>query len=419
MRVSIITYGSLGDVRPLVALGAGLVRAGHGVVLPADREFRGLVERHGLEFRPLAGDVRAVTQGGGAADTLFRRGANPVQLTRALVRMAQDHGEAWTREYLEASRGCDLLVAAGLGFYTGIGIAEALGIPWAGVGLQPVGPTRAFPPPLMTPPAVRLPGAVNLALHLALMQVVWQGFRPAINRARRTVLGLPPIPLAGPGPRMMREEPPLLYAYSPQVVPKPADWPAFMHVTGWWFLDERADWQPPVSLRRFLDAGPPPAYVGFGSMGGYDPAATTALVLEALGGRRAVVSAGWGGLNASALPPSVYGLESAPHDWLFPRMAAVVHHGGAGTTAAALRAGVPSFVVPFLGDQPFWGARVHALGVGPAPLPRKDLTPSRLAAALAQMDDPAMRARAADLGARIRAEDGVGAAVRILEEAVR
>ncbi|WP_431856187.1 glycosyltransferase [Azospirillum sp.] len=418
MRVSIITYGSQGDVRPLVALGAGLVRAGHSVVFPADREFRPLIERHGLEHRPLSGDVRAVTQGD-AASTLFRRGVNPVQLTRALVRMAQDYGEAWTREYLEASRGCDLLVTAGLCFYTGIGIAESLGIPWAGVGLQPMGPTRAFPPPLMKPPAIRLPGVVNVALHLALMQVIWQGFRPSINRARRSVLGLPPMPLAGPGPRMMREEPPLLYAHSPQVLPKPADWPAFCQVTGFWFLDEGAGWEPPVSLRRFLDDGPPPVYVGFGSMGGYDPAATTALVLEALGDRRAVLSAGWGGLDATALPPTVYGLEAAPHDWLFPRMAAVVHHGGAGTTAAALRAGVPGFVVPFLGDQPFWGARVHALGVGPAPLSRAELTPSRLAAALALMDDPDMRARAVDLGARIQAEDGVATAVRILEAAVR
>lgn len=418
MRIAIMTYGSQGDIRPLVALGAGLVRAGHHVVLPADREFRPLIERHGVEHRPLSGDVRAVTSGHAAAQALFRRGTNPLQLTRSLVQMGQEHAEAWTREFRDAARGADVVVGAGLGFYAGIGVAEALDLPFVGAALQPIAPTRAFPPPMMTPPRLPLPGPVNYFLHLALMNLVWLGFRSSTNRARRSVLDLPPMPLSGTGPWVMREKPPLLYGHSPQVLPKPADWPDFLHVTGYWFLDEGETYEPPVGLRRFLDAGPPPVYVGFGSMGGYDPGATTALVLDALGGRRAVLSAGWGGLDPSDLPPNVYGLESAPHDWLFARMSAVVHHGGAGTTAAALRAGVPSLVVPFLGDQPFWGQRVHALGVGPAPLPRAKLTPSRLAAAFAMMEDRSMRDRASDLGARIRAEDGIGNAVRILETSV-
>src|SRR5690606_35862025 len=157
-----------------------------------------------------------------------------------------------------------------------------------------------------------------------------------------------------------------------------------VHITGYLFLDEQAGWQPPPALEAFLDAGEPPVYIGFGSMAGRDPEAMTALVVEALAlcGRRGLLLTGWGGLHAGAVPESIFVLDAAPHSWLFPRMAAVVHHGGAGTTAEGLRAGVPAVVVPFLFDQPFWGARIEALGVGPAPIPRKQLTAARLAGAI-------------------------------------
>ncbi|OWY59323.1 UDP-glucose--sterol glucosyltransferase, partial [cyanobacterium TDX16] len=146
---------------------------------------------------------------------------------------------------------------------------------------------------------------------------------------------------------------PVLYSYSPSVVPPPADYPASVAVTGYWFLDDAQDWQPPADLLAFLDAGAPPVYVGFGSMAGTDAAAKTRLVIAALqqSGQRGVLASGWGGLQASDLPESVFLLEQAPHDWLFPRMATVVHHGGAGTTAAGLRAGKPSVICPFIADQ--------------------------------------------------------------------
>lgn len=412
MRFAIITYGSQGDIRPFVALGKGLLRAGHSVVFPADREFRALIERHGLEYRPLSGDLRAVT-GAGIADDLFRKGADPVTMTRTMVRLGQEHSLAWTKEYWDAATGADVIVTSGLAIYVGIAVAEKLGLPVVGVGLQPLAPTRAFPPPFMPPR--RLPGWVNHALHFALLQMFWQMFRPSTNRARREVLGLKPS-FIGPGPRLMREKWPTPYAISPHVVPRPDDWPDFVRMTGFWFLDEGEGFVPPPGLARFLDSGPPPVYVGFGSMGGFDPAETTALVLNALNGRRAILAKGWGGLDPSALPPTVYGLESAPHDWLFPRVSAVVHHGGAGTTAAGVRAGVPAVVVPFIADQPFWGARLHALGVAPTPIPRNRLTADALASAIAATDDPGMRARAAALGARVWAEDGVGNAVRFIEE---
>ncbi len=188
-------------------------------------------------------------------------------------------------------------------------------------------------------------------------------------------------------------------------------------MTGYWFLDAAADWTPPAALMKFLNSGKPPVYIGFGSMGSRKPAATAALVLAALdrSGQRGILLSGWGGLSQANLPDTVLMVESIPHSWLFPRMAAVVHHGGAGTTAAGLRAGVPSIVIPFFGDQLFWGQRVAKLGVGTAPIPRKQLTVELLAQAIDRaVTDPVMIRQAANLGAKIQAEDGIAHAVAVI-----
>jgi sterol 3beta-glucosyltransferase len=231
---------------------------------------------------------------------------------------------------------------------------------------------------------------------------------------RRDVLRLP----AAKGQARLRGRPvPMLYAYSEAVVPRPADWDENTLVTGYWFLDAPAGWQPPAELERFLAGGSPPVYIGFGSMFMAGGAQTTALVLKALdlAGQRAVLATGWGGLTAASATDQVYCLEDVPHDWLFPQMAAVVHHGGAGTTGASLRAGRPAVVCPLVGDQPFWGRRVAELGVGPEPLPKSKLTAERLAEAIGlAVTDAGMRQRAAALGEIIRSEDGVGRAVAFI-----
>lgn len=415
MRVLVTTFGSQGDIRPLVALGAGLRAAGHEVVFPSDRTFQSLIERHGLRFIALDGDLRAAMAA--AEQDVFRRGTSPFALMRALGGYARELAVPWARQLQEAAQGADVVFAAGLGFYPGLNLAEAVGALPIGVALAPVAPTRAFPPPLIPPR--RLPGFANLALHTAMLGLVWASLRKSVNQARREVHGLPPMTLAGVARAMKREGWPMLHAYSPALVPPPSDWPDTLHVTGAWHLEEAASWQPSAALARFLSEGPPPVYVGFGSMGGYDPVETTRLVLRALGGRRAVLAAGWGGLSeALELPPEIHALDEAPHDWLMPRMAAAVHHGGAGTTHAVARAGIPSIVVPFLGDQPFWAWRLELLGAAPRPIPRRRLTAESLAAALAAVEEPAMRARAAALGERLRAEQGVKSAIAVIEAAV-
>jgi sterol 3beta-glucosyltransferase len=193
-------------------------------------------------------------------------------------------------------------------------------------------------------------------------------------------------------------------------------------VTGYWFLEPPQGWEPPVDLVQFLQAGPPPIYIGFGSMSSRKPEEAADLVIQALArtGQRGVLYEGWGGLRKEQVPETVFMTRSIPHTWLFPRMAAVVHHGGVGTTAAGLAAGVPSIVTPFFADQPFWGQRVYELGVGPTPIARRRLTVDTLAEAIGHaVSDTEMRKRASLLGERIRAEKGITQAVTLIEQVSR
>ncbi|MFZ6028546.1 MAG: glycosyltransferase [Chloroflexota bacterium] len=238
-------------------------------------------------------------------------------------------------------------------------------------------------------------------------------YRRPINDWRRNVLGLPP---AKRETHLNGRPVTTLYAYSPSVIPRPADWDDTVVVTGYWFLDAPVGWQPDPALVQFIQNGPPPVYVGFGSMfmgGGVHKTAMVTTALK-LAGQRGVLATGWGGLTKGTNADDIFVVDSVPHDWLFPQMTAIVHHGGAGTTAAALRAGKPGVICPFVGDQFFWGRRVAALGAGPAPIPQRKLTAERLAEAIQKaVTDPLIQSRSAALGEKIRAEDGVGQAVRM------
>ena len=279
-------------------------------------------------------------------------------------------------------------------------------------------PTATFPAVVF--PEWKLGGWYNKLTYLFATRMGQLTMGSTVNQWRQETLKLPKRPaLASELTRVDGRAVPVLHCYSPHVLSVPADWPDTATATGYWFLNHQADWQPPADLVDFLAAGPPPVYVGFGSISGRNPAKTTRIILEALAqtGQRGILATGWGGLKATDLPDSVFKLEAAPHDWLFPQMAAVVHHGGAGTTAAGLRAGVPSVVCPFFGDQPFWARRVAALGVGPAPVPYKKLSAKRLGQAIeTAVADPQIRQRAVDLGRKIRAEDGVHKTVTLIEQ---
>jgi sterol 3beta-glucosyltransferase len=415
MNVAVLALGTRGDVQPYLALTKGLLQRGHAATLVSHETFVGLAAEHGVPCAPLTGDVLA------AMRSERMRGAteepNFMLVTLRAAREARRASLVWAREGLEACRDADLLVAGIGGLFLGLALAEKLDVPLLQAHVVPFTPTRAFPAVILPAAIGRLGGGANHLSHRLLRQIMWQGNRGGDSALRRDVLGLRPLPALGPyGSERLRQHP-TLYGFSRHVVPPPPDWNDGV-VTGSWFVDAPADWRAPEPLTAFLDSGPPPLFIGFGSMLSSDPEATTRLVLEAIerGGVRAVVQTGWAGLSAEGAPANVAFVGGVPHDWLFARVAGAVHHGGAGTTAASFRAGVPTLIVPHFGDQGFWGERVRALGTGPAPIPRRRLTAAALAEALRRLaDDGAQRARAAEVGALVRSEDGVGVAVAAIE----
>jgi sterol 3beta-glucosyltransferase len=311
----------------------------------------------------------------------------------------------------KACQGTDAILYSFMGA-SAYHIAEKLNVPSIFALVQPF--TRSRHVPSMIAPELPLGGSYNMLTHRMGELLIWMMVSRMINRWRVESLGLSTLSWRGPFDQLYEEKMPYLYGYSPSVVPRPDDYPAWHHVSGYWFLDRDPSWSPPDTLVRFLEAGPKPISIGFGSMLGQDTEKLIDLAVRALqdSGQRAVLLGGWAVAGDLALPDSIFHIDAVPHDWLFPRMAAVVHHGGSGTTAAGLRAGVPSIVVPFFGDQPYWGRRVHALGVGPRPIQRKSLTVSKLAEAITMaVEDEGLRQNAAELGERIQAEDGVQSAV--------
>ncbi|MBN2006867.1 MAG: glycosyltransferase family 1 protein [Anaerolineae bacterium] len=415
MQITLIAAGSRGDVQPYVALGKGLHHAGHRVHVLTSTDFQQLVADQGLVFFDMGGSAEAALQ---ARPDLLDNGnllKNMAFLRQALQKLAYLTAEGG----LKACRESDLVIGGFAGLPVGVALAEKFGVPFIEAHILPFTPTRAFPSALLPlPPALTLK-PLNRLTHQFARQMMWQTFRPIDRDIRRNVLQIGPTPFWGPFGALDRQPHPVLYGYSPQILPFPEDWPARIHVTGFWFLDPASDWTPPSDLVDFLQSGPPPVYVGFGSMKGGNPGETTRLVVQALerAGQRGVLSSGWGGLARQDLPSSIYMLGAIPHSWLFPQMAAVVHHGGVGTTSAGLRAGVPSVIIPFFGDQPFWGRRIYESGVGPAPIPRQRLTMENLSQAIqSAVTDRQMQDNAARIGQAIRAEDGVAEAVKIIEQ---
>jgi len=416
MRIAIFAIGSQGDVRPSAALGAGFVRAGHDVRLVTLPAFRALAEEHMLEFAPVQVDPYAFITGD-IGQSWMDSMDKPLRLVAGVSRAAAEFLAPITEDAVAACRGFDALlynVPLSIAGYT---VAEALGIPGIPTAVAPYHATRTFPS--IITPSLPLKGAlVNRLSGTAAIQVLWMMFRSHMNRWRAARPGMGPLPWWNPLQEISRAGIPWLYGFSPSVIPAPADWPRTAAVCGYWFTSTGPAWKPDPALADFLDAGPAPVYVGFGSMVGSDPGKTVEKVLEAvrLAKVRAILATGWGGMQHAALPTEVFPVESVPHDWLFPRVSAAVHHGGAGTTAATLRAGIPSVVVPYFYDQFFWGARLQALGVGSAPVAQKHLEPARLAEAIRTVTGtPSVGERARAIAAEIGREDGVKVGVRVVE----
>ncbi len=408
-----LATGSRGDVQPYIALARGFRRAGHHVHIATSADWLPYLQPVGIEFTELPLDFAALLNSDDGR-VIMARGTRPLTFGRALARLVEPLA-AQTATALDAvCRDADVLIGGQIALLLGDAQLEQLGLPYIHAMLQPFTPTRDFASPMITPLPAWLPlrGTFNRYSHGAILALLQALFGP-ITRGVGRRIARPSRRAAPPGPR------PMLYGYSPSVLPIPSDWPSHARPTGYWFLEALTEWTPPTALVEFLASGPPPMYVGFGSMKTPDARRMTDAALAALRatGQRGVLFAGHGGLERRDDCRDVMFIDATPHDWLFPRMRGVVIHGGAGTTSAALRAGRPATIVPYLADQPFWGAQVARLGVGPRPISHAEISEQTLAAAMGTMaSDGGMAARAERLGEKIRAEDGVAEAVARAEE---
>lgn len=414
MKIVIITAGGRGDVQPYIALGSGLKKAGYDVCMPATEEFCDIIIENGLEYI----QTNSVNSQEFLRSLEMKDAAkskNKLKFVSTMFNALKPMMQGIFSETWEACQGCDLIITT-MGPMGAHDSAEKLGIPCIHTLLIPACPTSEFQSPF-APSFLNL-GMYNKFTHKLLEQIVWQPFRTIINRWRKDVLGLEPCDFWGIFRKVYKGEVPVISGFSSSIIPMQADWPDSIRISGYWFLDEHEDWQPSEELNTFLEAGSPPVYIGFGSMVDKEPERITKIALEALrlSGQRGILSAGWNGLGGEKLPETVFKVGSIPHSWLFKRMAAIVHHGGAGTTAAALRSGVPQIITPFFCDQPFWGKRIFELGVGPKAIPYSKLTPEKLASLINMaVSDKEIKTKAKLLGETIDSENGVQKAVDIIQ----
>ncbi|MFZ5856331.1 MAG: glycosyltransferase [Chloroflexota bacterium] len=410
MNITILTYGSRGDVQPFLALAVGLQKAGYQVNLAAPHRFADFVAQHNVPFAPLAGDPEEISKAFNEA------GHNALKVASAIRDYVNSIAVDVTRGAFAACDDADLIIHSFL-FTTGAhSLARQRGIPDISIQTFPIfAPTRAYPPAALS----SLPtGWLSYFGHWLNTQTFWYGGNSGYHQKRRQHPDVFSFDLFWPfDEKPPRRATPLLFAVSPTVLPPAREWTNRARVTGYFFLDSPADYQPPAALTRFLEAGTPPVCVTFGSMIHRDADRIAESILDAIRvtGQRAIILTGWDGWKGNVATDDVLFLESAPHDWLLPRCRAVVHHGGAGTTAAGLRAGIPNIVIPFAGDQMFWGKRVHAIGAGPRPINVKELSAARLTSALAEVEGDALRDRARHIGRVIRIEDGVAEAIRVVK----
>ncbi|KAK2029952.1 glycosyltransferase family 28 domain-containing protein [Colletotrichum zoysiae] len=442
LNLVIQIVGSRGDVQPFVALGKVLKDTyGHRVRIATHATFQKFVEENGLEFFCIGGDpaelMAFMVKNPGLMpgfDTLKsgevskrRRGIQEILLGcwRSCIEAGDGLGPPpkphARNQPLDESYGmtgdpnqrpfvADAIIANPPSF-AHIHIAEKMGIPLHLMFTMPWTPTRAFPHPLANIQSTNTDAVMTNYVSYALVEMMtWQGLGDVINRFREKALDLEPMSLIWAPGVLTRLRIPYTYCWSPALIPKPNDWGREIDISGFYFLNLASAFTPEPELAAFLAAGPPPVYIGFGSIVVDDPNALTRTIFDAVHqtGVRALVSKGWGGLGAEdvGLPEGVFMLGNVPHDWLFKHVSAVCHHGGAGTTAAGIQAGKPTIIVPFFGDQPFWGAMVSKAGAGPDPIPYKELKGDRLAEAIEFAIRPETQARAQELGQKIREEKG-------------
>ena len=424
MRITIVTVGTRGDVEPFVALGVGLQKSGHSVKIATHAMFESFITENGLGFALVSGNVQEAINSDEAREALegsktsfsfllkVRSKAAPLVLTAV-------------KELFEACKDAEHLMCTPLTLHITYFLSKEFSIPISVGCVNPAGPTRHFHCIIVPPAPESLPVIVkrvyNAYSHVIMGKLVWMGQRPLLNEAWKKVFGHG-LPINEPlGPAFKKNPRLMLYAYSRHVLDKPADWASVQHVTGYWFLKPDAQQKLTPELEKFIHAGSKPIYIGFGSMnsGQHKKGAIKKLILEAVSktGQRAVVLNTGLDLVPEELPENIFATAPVPFELLFPKMAAVVHHGGAGTTAAGLRAGVPSVITPLIYDQRFWAWCVEKNGTGTRPIPWSQLTADNLCKGIMEaLYSKEIEQRAHETGKAINSEDGVEQAVKLFNQ---
>jgi sterol 3beta-glucosyltransferase len=412
LRFTFMIVGSRGDVQPVIALALRLETYGHKCKIATHEAHRKFVEDNGLAFFPLAGDPKDL-MALCVKNDMFSISFFKEALSKFTHFMADLLVTCW-----DACKTDTDVILENPPCMAGPSIAEKLGIPLIELFTIPWTRTTQFPNPFAVSSAAS--PIYNYSSFVAMEQGMFQPMRSILNKFRSQVLGLPFLGITDYRIHSDRHIP-FLYCWSPSVLPKPHDWPEYIDVTGYWFMEPDKNYKPDPKLVKWLEEGPKPIYIGFGSVTVEDPDGLTKTIFEAvkMSGARAVLSKGWGGMGADEYPDYIFPVDNVPHDWLFPRCAGTIQHGGAGTTAAALCAGIPTMIVPFFGDQFFWGKRIEDLGVGPTHMSIKNITVEKLSKSInALLTDQKMIQRAASIGEQIRSQDGVGRAVAAINRSI-
>ncbi len=415
MRILLLTEGSRGDIEPFVALSLGLLSAGFEVSICAGANFEAMITRAGVDFRALSVDYQQIMQsaeignlhGKNILSTFVRSWRNIKERFIPIIR--QTLLESWQLAY-----DADVIIYHPKSL-AGYHIAEKKGIPAFICLIAPfLASTKAFPMPLVP---FKSCGSVLNKLSYKVSKALLLSYHDVINKWRKDELGLREKSFFDSYLQIGGRPIPIIHAVSPSVIPRPEDWPDSVIMAGYFFTDCEAGWTPPDELASFISGGSPPVYIGFGSMGYGDPQYLTRTVVQAVRqtGMRAILATGWGALGVPESADDIFCIDQAPHSWLFPQMSAVVHHGGAGSVAAGLRAGKPNIVCPFFADQPFWGRVVSGHNAGPEAIPIKNFNTETFSKSLKKaLYDKSIISSAADIGKRIRSERGVENAVKFI-----
>ncbi|USL40720.1 glycosyltransferase [Priestia megaterium] len=415
MLITMLTTGTRGDTQPFMALGVELKKRGYRVRIAASESYQNLIEPYGFEFASLRGDVSKIIESGAADDAInadsplkFFSSLKNEKMMGMMVNIQEDLHKACT--------GADAIVyhpGAAIGYFA----AKEMNIPSILASPFPMTPTKDYPA-LIFYDRPRFGKIYNKLTHHIFEWGFWKVVSGPLKKYWVQQHGEGPNDFSCPYPKQRTAANPTIISSSPTVFPVSKDWPKHVHCYGNWFMESDHSYQPEEKLAEFLEAGEPPVYVGFGSVGDKKNAdETTALVIKALklAGKRGIINTGGIGMShAEEMTDDILFIKGVPHEWLFPKMSAVVHHGGAGTTAASLRAGVPSVIVPYGNDQFAWGRKIHELGIGSKAIPRKELTAEKLSAAISYTQMNEIRSKAKEVGKQIRAEKGAEKAAQVI-----